>query len=250
MTLISRAVIALTAVLALPAATFAAPIFYDFSTGPGGLVHLGQTETFVGANGAVTASAFYYDGTNWLASNLISRNVTNDNGLGVCSPAELTGCNTGETAGGDNNELSQLSNTEAILLEKPAGTTWEELWVSSLDDGGTGGTEEGTFYWGNSNSVAALLVGGSSFSYGAFGLGVFEGQLTLPGTFDKNATYVLFVPGSGFGTNGDNNDYLVWGATIDLTPVGDVPVPEPASLVLLGTGLCALAHKRRRSSRR
>ena len=45
---------------------------------------------------------------------------------------------------------------------------------------------------------------------------------------------------------GPNNDYLVWGADLR-EGSGDVPVPEPASLVLLGSGLCALVHKRRRA---
>ena len=72
----------------------------------------------------------------------------------------------GATGSGDDNELSQLENSEAILLSLTPGYSWSELWVSSLDSGGadldgTGGpntsAEAGRLYWGTSSDAARFL---------------------------------------------------------------------------------------------
>src|SRR4051794_11332262 len=146
---------AFVSLLALPHSAAAGPI-YDFSTlAPSNIVtDLGSSTTL----GTVTASAYYNNGGTWTGTTLIGRNEgADDAGLGVCSPGES--CNIGGSGGGDANELSQLTNNEAILLTLASGSSWVDLWVSSLDSGGTGGLEQGTLYWGNTSNITTLLGG-------------------------------------------------------------------------------------------
>jgi PEP-CTERM motif len=217
--------------MALPAAASAAT--FDFTT-------LGANNTLLPNTvvvGGVTARGFQTNLSTPAA--LWLRNQTNDHGLGVCS--EGASCATG---GGDVNELDNAGTPEFIVLERPNGTHWTQLWVSSLDNGGSGGSEEGMLVWGN--SLAELAAGTNSFLFGwpNFGASV-EGNILALGAafgFDPNALYVMFTHPAGAG---DNNDYLVWRGAYN---EGRFLVPEPGTLALLGAAL-AFATLRRRARR-
>lgn len=165
----------------------------------------------------ITASAYYYDASagTWKDANLWVRNeAPNDLGLGVCSPGE-SNCSPsyyGLSGNGDSNELSQATNQEVIVMERPAGYAWSDLVVSSLDSGGTNGAEAGTLYW-SSDSMADIntflnntLAGSNSasFSYGTGGAANNEIDtngnvlaLNNASSFDPNAKYAVFTSGAG-----------------------------------------------------
>jgi hypothetical protein len=213
--------------LALPVAAGAAT--FDFTSLGANNTLLGNTVVVNGVTASGFANNFQTPTPLWL------RNQTNDHGLGVCSEGQQA-CATG---GGDVNELDNANALEAILLERPVDTIWTSLWVSSLDSGGTGGSEEGTLAWGNSLAELLNPLNWLNFGYGAFGTAVEGDLLTLASAFDPTARYVLFFHG---GVAGSDNDYLVWRGAY----TNSLRVPEPGTLVLLGVGLAMFGLRRRR----
>jgi hypothetical protein len=199
-------------------------------------------------DGGVTATAWVmkYDQALrkdvWVSSYLYLRNDLEDYGLGVCSE-KLSDC---QTKGGDVNELSNQSKKEMIRLELPANKVWSSLFVSSLDSGGSNSHEQGIVSWSSNADPNIGWPGSFGFGYGDFGANVVEGSLTFPALFPTSAKYLFFTNNWA---NGTNNDYLVWKGTIENERT-ITAVPEPASLLLVGTGITAAAARRRRKLQR
>lgn len=235
------------ATLSLLAATAAnaGPVI-DFSTIAGSNnSSLGSSTSLGGISITAYETNFSTTSTLWLR-----KEGTSDDGLGVCSSSEI--CPTGGSGGGDINELSNESKVEWIVLQRPTNEMWSQLWVSSLDSGGTGGNETGTVYWSN---TLGDLTNHFTFSFNNFNPAVdgnILGLLQASG-FDPLAKYVMFRAGTDGQIAGSdfNNDYLVWGATLAACPDCHTEnVPEPVTLALFGSGLAGAAILRRRKKAR
>ena len=213
----------------------AAQIDFDFTTLGGNNTLLGTSESVNGINAFGFTNDFGTPSTMWL------RDQTNDHGLGVCSVGE--NCLNG---GGDVNEIDNDGGQEAVVLQNTLGGIWTSLWVSSLDGGGSGGSEEGIFCWGDGAGPSASISGGcTGLSFGDFGSAAEGDILTLDSVlnsgFDASAEWVFFGAGcdlSGGSSCGDNNDYLVW--------KGSIEVPAPGVAALFGLGLIGMGISRRR----
>lgn len=246
--------VAAVAALALAAGTNvnAGPVI-DFTTL--GWPTFNTTATNNTSVGGVGISGFVYTNTNTYVQNqgfLWLRNDPNDNGLGYCSTSETCGpANT--TTNGDFNELSNNINNELLRLTRPTGKKWTDIWISSMDTGGTNSNETGTLYWSSSatpnlNNGTTSFLNFSNTTLG-WGTSAVEGSvftyLTGHG-FDVNAPYIFFRAGKwdnlGHSTNGTNNDYVVYGVAV-------ARVPEPDSGLLVMAGLLVLGWMGRRSGR-
>lgn len=163
MTFHLRAIMGGAALSLLAASAASAGPTIDFSTIAGG------NNTSLGASSSLGGISITAYETNFTTtSNLwLRKEGPSDNGLGVCSSTET--CPTGGAGGGDINELSNESKVEWIVLQRPTNEKWSELWVSSLDSGGTGGNETGTVYWSN---TLGDLTNHFTFSFSDFDPGV------------------------------------------------------------------------------
>ena len=166
-------------------AAYAGPTI-DFSTLGSGL-H-GSTLGPSAATGQITITGYQ---TNFSTpANLWGRNDgVPEEGLGICSSGETNCAGTGE-----QNELSNQQNLEWIVLQRPTNMAWLQLWVGSLDNGGTGGHEQGTLYW--SNTLGDLTTGHFSFQDNSFAGSPGDGDilsLAAASGFNAFAKYVMFL---------------------------------------------------------
>jgi len=184
------------------------------------------------------------------------------------SPVDFT--NSGGTLSGSSDGLT-LSGSELIavnglngmgLVTGALGSV--SFWTGAVTSGGATALQQGGTFAGGSGS--GFVIDGNGLNHipsGAIFSGTFDGPVTWTLVTLANGTHNYTLTGSITGTW--YNGVKVYGATVQLTintgkgffngsttiSSGDTnisasPVPEPSSLIFLGTGLIAVAGLLRR----
>jgi PEP-CTERM motif len=213
------------------------------------------TKTFTNGSASITATAMYWNGSSWVASDrglsLYGRNESNDRGIGVCSPGET--CTS--PGGGTYNELSNEGKPELIRLALQPGWNWSSVRLSSLDNNNGGALEHGMIFAGSSATplgLAGNLTNATDFcniKAGATvtvsggctltaGINSVEPSFSIPSGF-AGANYLFFEAYDWTSSTQTDNDYLIYSAAI-------TRVPEPGTLALFGSGFIGLLAFRRR----
>jgi PEP-CTERM motif len=129
------------------------------------------------------------------------------------------------------NNGSQVAFPEQIQIDFTGRVAIDSFWVNSLSPG--------FFGWGAEKMSYTLTNGAADITDSL--TGGFLGHASVTFDPDKMVTSLLFTGVDGKG------DFYLGGLDLDcVTQDSTSPVPEPASMMLLGTGLIGLAGAARR----